>query len=225
MIPKLASEDVVVYGTGGTARDILETLEAANADKRRWNILGFLDDNQALHGKDILGYPVLGGGEALATQQSLRSVKIVLGMGNERSLLIRKTVRARLGLTADRFPVVIHPSAQVSRRSRIGEGSAFLSGSFCSNEAIVGRHVLVLQNTIIGHDSVVGDYASFSANISTGGGFQIGEGSYVGLGVSILPGTRIGAGSRLGMGAVVIRDVPDGVTVVGNPARILESRE
>jgi acetyltransferase-like isoleucine patch superfamily enzyme len=47
----------------------------------------------------------------------------------------------------------------------------------------------------------------------------IGRGASIGAGAVILPGVRIGVGSMVGAGAVVTRDVPDGVTVVGNPAR------
>ena len=225
LISNLAIHDVVVYGTAGTARDILEAMEADNAARRRWNILGFLDDNADLLGQEVMGYPVLGGGGALEALPALRGVKVVLGMANDRNLLIRKTVRARLRLGADRFPVIVHPTAVVSRHSQIGEGAVFLAGSFCSNLTTVGRHVLVLPGTIIGHDAVVGDYVSFSDNVATGGGFRIGEGSYVGQGASIIPGARIGARCLVGMGAVVIRDVPDGAVVVGNPARVIRVEE
>jgi sugar O-acyltransferase (sialic acid O-acetyltransferase NeuD family) len=219
--PNFTIDDVVVYGTAGTARDIVETMEAANAARRRWNILGFLDDNPNLLGQEVLGYPVLGGGGALEAMPALRAVKVVLGMGNDRKLLIRKTVRARLRLAADRFPVIVHPTAVVSRHSQIGEGTVFLAGSFCSNLTSVGRHVLILPGTIIGHDAVIGDYVSFSDNVATGGGFRIGEGSYVGQGASIIQKVRIGARCLIGMGTVVIRDVPDGAVVVGNPARVI----
>jgi sugar O-acyltransferase (sialic acid O-acetyltransferase NeuD family) len=224
-IPNLAIDDVVVYGTAGTARDIVEAMEAANAARRRWNILGFLDDNPDLLGQEVMGYPVLGGGGALEAMPALRAVKVVLGMGNDRKLLIRKTVRDRLRLAADRFPVIVHPTAVVSRRIQIGEGTVFLSGSFCSNLTTVGRHVLVLPGTIIAHDAVVGDYVSFSGNVTTGGGIRIGEGSYLGQGASIIPRVRIGARCVVGMGAVVIREVPDGATVVGNPARVIRVEE
>jgi UDP-2-acetamido-3-amino-2,3-dideoxy-glucuronate N-acetyltransferase len=46
----------------------------------------------------------------------------------------------------------------------------------------------------------------------------------VGTGAVILPGVTIGIGATVGAGAVVTKDVPDGVIVVGNPARQLSSR-
>ena len=44
----------------------------------------------------------------------------------------------------------------------------------------------------------------------------------VGTGAVILPGVTIGVGAIVGAGAVVTRDVPDGSTVVGNPARPID---
>jgi|SRR3990167_1464861 len=47
------------------------------------------------------------------------------------------------------------------------------------------------------------------------------KGSALGAGVIVLPGITIGEGALVGAGAVVTKDVPDGVTVVGNPARVI----
>jgi len=52
----------------------------------------------------------------------------------------------------------------------------------------------------------------------------VGAGSYVGARAVIRQQLRVGAGALVGMGAVVVRDVPDGATVVGNPARPLAPR-
>jgi acetyltransferase-like isoleucine patch superfamily enzyme len=41
----------------------------------------------------------------------------------------------------------------------------------------------------------------------------------------ILPGLTIGAKAMVGAGAVVIRSVPEGAIVVGNPARIVGTVE
>jgi sugar O-acyltransferase (sialic acid O-acetyltransferase NeuD family) len=212
--------DIVVYGTGGTSRDIVDALEAANAVRPAWNVLGFLDDNPNLLGQEVYGYGVLGGSDALARPE-LRSAAVVIGVANDRQLLIRKKIRERLSLPDERFPVVIHPLSYVSPKSSIGPGTVILSGSFCSGNARLGAHVIVLQNSVIGHDDEIADFVSISATVSMGGSLKIGEGAYIGLGSTLMPGVRIGAQSRVGIGAVVIRDVPDQVTVAGNPARVM----
>lgn len=49
------------------------------------------------------------------------------------------------------------------------------------------------------------------------------DGASIGAGAVILPGVRIGANALVGAGAVVTKDVPPGIVVVGNPARPLVS--
>ena len=49
----------------------------------------------------------------------------------------------------------------------------------------------------------------------------IGDGAWLGGSVVVLPGVTIGAGAVVGAGSVVTRDVAPGVTVAGNPARVL----
>lgn len=53
----------------------------------------------------------------------------------------------------------------------------------------------------------------------------IGPGAKIGANATVLPGVRIGADALIGAGAVVTRDVPDGVVVVGNPARVVKRVE
>ncbi|CAK7562917.1 MAG: hypothetical protein SEPTF4163_000773 [Sporothrix epigloea] len=49
----------------------------------------------------------------------------------------------------------------------------------------------------------------------------VGEDCWLGGNVIILPGVTIGAGSTVGAGSIVTKDVPPGVVVVGNPARVI----
>jgi sugar O-acyltransferase (sialic acid O-acetyltransferase NeuD family) len=215
-------KDIVVIGVGGTSRDILEALEATNEAEATWNILGFLDDNPALRGQEVFGYCVLGASDTLLRPEFAHA-NVVIGVANDRQLLIRRRIRDHLGIGPERYPVIAHPAAVISPRASIGAGSAILSGSYCAGKACFGAHVIVLHNSTIGHGAEIADFVSVSSGVSMGGGVRIGEGAYVGLGSTLLPGVQIGRQSRVGMGAVVIRDVPDYATVVGNPARILNA--
>ena len=58
------------------------------------------------------------------------------------------------------------------------------------------------------------------AGLEYGKSVSIGDDCWIGGGAIICPGVRIGSGSVIGAGAVVTQDVPDGVLVAGNPARV-----
>jgi acetyltransferase-like isoleucine patch superfamily enzyme len=55
------------------------------------------------------------------------------------------------------------------------------------------------------------------------GGVHLGRSSYIGARAAVRQNVRVGERALVGMGAVVLRDVDDGDTVVGNPARPLAS--
>ena len=50
---------------------------------------------------------------------------------------------------------------------------------------------------------------------------QVGSRSWIGIGTSVIQQVRFGADVTVGAGAAVVRDLPDGVTAVGIPARVL----
>ena len=55
-------KDLVIFGSGGFANgDLTWLVEDMNSDKQQWNLLGYIDDNKANHGKVINTYEVLGG--------------------------------------------------------------------------------------------------------------------------------------------------------------------
>jgi acetyltransferase-like isoleucine patch superfamily enzyme len=68
---------------------------------------------------------------------------------------------------------------------------------------------------------VLGAGVTVAPSATLAGGVTLGAQAYVGSGAILRPGTTVGEGALIGMGAVVLRDVPAGIVVVGNPARPL----
>ena len=64
------------------------------------------------------------------------------------------------------------------------------------------------------------DAAQRAEGIEFGKPVTIGRNVWIGGGAIILPGVTIGNDAVIGAGAVVTRDVPEGATAVGNPARV-----
>jgi acetyltransferase EpsM len=121
-----------------------------------------------------------------------------------------------------RFATLISPSAKISSRSQIGEGSIISPGVVIASHTTLGRHVLVNRGVLIGHHTEIGDFATIQPGANIAGVCKISEAAYIGMGALVLDHVNIGAHSVVGAGAVVNKDVTDHVQVVGVPARIVK---
>jgi sugar O-acyltransferase (sialic acid O-acetyltransferase NeuD family) len=106
----------------------------------------------------------------------------------------------------------------------IGEGALISPFVTFTSNIRIGAHFHANLYSYVEHDCVIGDYVTFAPGVRCNGNVHIGDHAYIGAGAVIRQGQlgaplSIGAGALVGMGAVVTRDVAEGVTVVGNPAR------
>jgi len=119
--------------------------------------------------------------------------------------------------------------------AKIGSECNICSHCFIENDVVIGDRVTIKNGVFlydglrIGNDVFIGPNVTFTNDKYPKSGNTdftrlqtcIEDGVSIGGGVVILPGIRIGAGATVGAGTVVTKDVTAGVTVVGNPARIL----
>lgn len=202
------STSLYIYGASGHGKVILEIAECLHVE-----IKGIVDDNPNL--KDLLNYPV--NGDFKYTDEDAW----IVGIGNNR---IRRQI-AIANTDYRRYISLIHPAATVSIRANMGEGTAVMAGVTINSEAVIGKHCIINTNASVDHDCVIEDYVHLSPNVALAGSVTVGEGTHVGIGACVIQGVKIGKWCTVGAGAVVIRDVPDGATVVGNPARVIKYKE
>ena len=109
---------------------------------------------------------------------------------------------------------------------QLGEGAILCPFVTLTSNVKIGRHFHANLYSYVEHDSIIGDYVTFAPGVMCNGNVHIEDYVYIGAGAVIkqgLPGAPlvIGRGAVVGMGAVVTKSVPPGVTVVGNPARVM----
>ena len=204
---------LIIVGAGGFGRETAALVEDINRERPVWRLLGFVDDDPALHGTEPLGYPVLGGLDRLARE---RDVHYVLAVGAPR---VRRRMARRLEEAPPHPATLIHPAAAVHRTSALGPGAIVCRGVTLTVAVRVGRHVILNLHGAVGHDAALGDYTTAHPGVHVSGHARTGAAVELGTGCVLLPGVTVGEGARVGAGAVVTRDLPAHCTAVGVPAR------
>ena len=197
-----------LYGASGHAKVIIDSLKASEKQ-----ISGIFDDNPAV--KQLLDFEVAGpfDGVRLGKEELIISV----GLNN-----IRKKIVENLPKTI-RYGIAIHPSAIISENATIGFGTVVMQGAVIQSSVSIGSHCIINTTASVDHDCIIDDYVHISPNATLCGNVSVGEGSQIGSGAVVIPGIKIGRWSLVAAGAVVMKNVPDNVLVIGNPARVVKS--
>lgn len=150
----------------------------------------------------------------LATDSTL-----VIAIGDNR---IRMKVANRV---THSFASVVASSAIVDDTVQIGEGSQFLHGCIVQADVEIGMHTIINTGASVDHDCKIADFCHVAPQTTLCGNVEIGKGSLIGAGSTVLPGVKIGEWCTIGAGSVVTKDIPNGATAVGNPAKIIKTNE
>ena len=212
-----------VYGASGYGREVMPL--ARDSVENRSGCGGdvlFIDDSCVE--TNINGHKVVTYEEFLAIKSDVRYVSIAIADGRVRCELAAKCQKDAVepwGLVAKNIVIL--------DRVDIGVGGVLSPFVTLTSNIKIGKYFQANLYSYIGHDCLVGDYVTFAPGVKCNGNVEIEDHAYIGTGAIIKQGRpgrpiRIGEGAIVGAGAVVTKNVAPGVTVIGNPARIL-SRE
>lgn len=196
-----------LFGASGHAKVIIDSLKASGKQ-----ISGLFDDNPEV--KELLEYSVYGSFD----QDRLGDEELIISVGLNH---IRKKIVEKLPENT-RYGKAIHPSAIISEYASLGEGTVVMQGAIIQSSGSIGRHCIINTAASVDHDCLIDDFVHISPNATLCGAVSVGEGSQVGAGAVVIPGIKIGKWSLVAAGAVVMKDVPDNVLVLGNPARVVK---
>jgi len=115
----------------------------------------------------------------------------------------------------------IHPSAVISASARMGDGIMIAANATINPMVELGRGVICNTSTSIDHECIIDDFVHIAPGAVLCGNVKVGRNTFIGANSVIKQGVVIGNNVTIGAGTVVLKDIPDNTTVIGNPARKL----
>lgn len=206
----------MIVGAGGFGREVLWTITDSNKISKKFQILGFVDDNKQLKGKIINKATVLGNVDWLVSK-SHRDIECIVAIGDCK---IRKKIVDKLTSENFKFATVVHPTAICSEFAEIGNGTVIQAGSIVSIDVKIGNHSYLNYGCTIGHDSKIGNYVTLSPGVHISGTNIINDGVFVGTGTVTKQNISIGKWSFIGGGTVVGKSIPDFSMYFGMAGRV-----
>jgi sugar O-acyltransferase (sialic acid O-acetyltransferase NeuD family) len=206
---------ILILGAGGHAQVIADILLQMGKQDNATQPIGFLDDNQQLHGQSRLGLPILGDLAALA---HLEHEAVIIGIGDNRT---RAKVFDRVSAAGENFAIACHPRAIVATDVVAQPGTVICAGAVVNPGSRIGHNVILNTSCSVDHHNDIGDHAHIAPGAHLGGDVTIGMGTLVGIGATVMPQRRVGMWSVVGAAALVQRDVADRFVVVGVPAQVV----
>ena len=204
MIGRLA-----IVGASGHGKVVADT-----ALEYGWQSLAFFDDG-ALPRDRFGDWSIVGPTAALlASLSEYAGVVVAIGHNRVRLSKVRELTAAGANVVT-----LVHPRAYVARDVRLAAGTVVFAGGVVQPGATIGAGVIVNTGATVDHDCVLADGVHICPGAHLAGGVSVGECAWLGIGCVVRQYITIGADVVVGGAAAVMTPLPDGITVVGVPAR------
>jgi sugar O-acyltransferase (sialic acid O-acetyltransferase NeuD family) len=196
----------------GAFHEIIELCELCG--KR---IVGIIDNNVT---DNYFGCEILGGDSIAADlYDDFKDIPLLITPDNPQSRKQLSRYYSELGF---KFDSLISPKATISKSAKLGTGTIIQSGVNISSLVTIGNFVKLNSFSNVMHDAVISDYVTIAPNAVLLGRVQVFDCAYIGSNATILSGKHIYRNSLVGAGSVVTKDVAEGITVAGNPAKEMQ---
>ena len=190
-----------------------------NNHERRWDNIHVLDDDPSRHGSDLIGVPIIGGFDVLASADPENDQVANLVA---RTTAGRAAARKKIASYGIPFTSLVHPGVDTFYAELADEVTVYHNTTI-GPESRLEMGCVVFMGAVIGHESHAAEGCVIAANSVLNARVQLGERVYVGTNSTILPEITVGDDATIAAGSVVIRNIDSGDTVIGVPADSLSS--
>ncbi len=189
-------EKIILVGYGGHAKSIADCIERGN----KYEIIGYTAPKE-----QESPYRYLGADDVLWTycDKGIQNAIVCigyLGKGDVRDRLYRQL--KEIGF---RLPIIVDPSAVISKSAHIGEGTFIGKGAVINADAVIGKMAIINTHAVVEHDCKIGDYVHVAVGAVLCGMVNVGDKSLIGANATIIQTIHIGNNCIIGAGSLVIR--------------------
>jgi|LakMenEpi03Aug12_release.lakeMendotaPanAssembly.Ray.scaffolds.fasta_scaffold449316_2 sugar O-acyltransferase (sialic acid O-acetyltransferase NeuD family) len=196
---------LLIYGSGGHATSTYNLAKDLNLE-----VEYFIDPFTSLDSK--FGIKILDHYEFTSDQKF-----VVIAIGDNK---LREQIYISLLKYSNLvFPKLIHPTAYVSKLSKISEGTVVMQGASIGPNCDIGSFCIINSAASVDHDCRIEDFSSLSPSVTLAGSVHIGLGSTIYMNSAIADGVSIGKNSVIGACSFVKDDVGNGEISYGTPSR------
>ncbi len=207
---------LAIFGAGGQGKEVREIAEEENRLLHIWSKIIYVDDFQE-EGLQQQTERVHFETSMMIGEEEEMEYVVALGEPEDKNRLYNQLKMRKCNIGR-----VISSEAKISQYAKVGNGVIIKRGAIISPGAIIGENTTIQSYACIGHDAKIGNNCQVSTHVVVGGGSIIGNNVFVGLNAPIREKVQIGDNVVISAGAVILKDIPSNVTVMGNPARIIE---
>ena len=192
---------IILIGAGGHAESCLDVIILT----KKFKILGFIDTNRKIN---LLNYKVLGD-EKYLKRIKKQSLNLHISLGFIKSPLKRIKLFNEFKKLNFNFPVIISPQAQVSKNSKILDGTIIHHNVVINFGVKIGYNSIINTSAIIEHGVKIGDNCHISTRTVVNGEVEVKDNTFIGSGAIIREGVKIGKNCFIGMGQIVTKNLKD----------------
>lgn len=209
-------KQLIIIGARAYGREVYSIALESVGYNEEFVVKGYLDDKEdALN--DFIGYPPILG--PVETYQVQPQDVFICALGNV--IYKEKYVNIIKG-KGGKFINLVHKSVEIPKNFQIGEGCIICRDAILSCDLKIGNFDTIQSLVILGHDVVIGDFCQINSFSFMGGFVKIGNYVTINPNSTIIPHIKIHNNATIGAGSVVIKDVKQGISVFGNPAKKIE---
>ncbi len=215
----MGKKKIVLIGGGGHCKIVISILKKLN----NFVITGIVDNYKS--DSFISGIKIIGTDDDLKDIYKSGIYYALITVGSIKDNAKRYKLFNMAREIGYKLPVIISPKAIVDESIKIGEGTVIMPGSIINIDSSIGKNCIINTGSIIEHDCNIGNHCHIATGVHISGEANISGLSFIGIGATIIQGIKIGKNVTIGAGSVVIKNISDNIIAVGNPAKIIRSKE